>query len=112
MNGFPVNVIQFDNLKEFLKTQDSRYILKFDIDEESSVYYSVCSLNSCDMIIFCIDKKFNSEAIKFIDGKYVETNDVVNSIALANVNNDTFLVEILDSYFGEDEEKPKKKKKK
>ena len=104
-------MIEFENLKELMKTQDSHYILKFDLEDEQSVYYSVCSLNSCDMIIFCIDKKFNSEAIKFVDGKYIGTNDVVNSIALANVNVDTLLFGVLKDYFDDEPTHEKKKKK-
>lgn len=100
-DGTRVHVIEFENLREFIKIQNNHYILKYETnDEEEAIYYSIID-TSCFMVLaFAVDKNFKSENIRIEGDKIVPTNDLTgNTITLAKVGMDTFLEETLDAYY-------------
>ena len=89
IDGLSVYITKFKNLKEFLKINDSHYVLKYDIDENSSFYYSLIDSEHFTIIIYCIDKNFPEDYVKLDKGVLVGTNEIsTTSIALSNVVND------------------------
>lgn len=107
VDDIQVEIIEFPNLIELLKVQSANYILKYDIDDEKSVYYSIVSSASLELLIFCIDQNYKAGFLKFSNGKLLPAEDANVGVALALVENDTFLEKVLDKYYG----KPKKAKK-
>ena len=120
VDGNHVQAIEFENLLEFLKPNTNHYVLKFEIDEDTAVYYTIADGANFALLAFCIDKNFKSENVKIICGKVIEANDLGGTtITLAHVINDTFLSSVLDQYYNDEnceceecKEKEKKKKKK
>jgi len=105
VKGKMIEVMEFENLKEFLKTQASHYLLKYTLNTEEAIYYAIVPCITCDIIAFCKDKNYKSDYIKYNDGLITPCNDTTGpTIGLANIVNDTLLKDMLEEYY-----KPKKK---
>src|SRR4030065_1506044 len=103
VDGNHVQAIEFENLLEFLKPNTNHYVLKFEIDEDTAVYYTIADGANFALLAFCIDKNFKSENVKIICGKVIEANDLGGTtITLAHVINDTFLSSVLDQYYNDE----------
>jgi hypothetical protein len=108
IDNLKVEIIEFESLWEFLKLNTSHYILKYEIDEDEAIYYSVLDSNSFAMLSFCFDKNFKSESIKIENNKVCEhfAEPTGTSIVLVKVKADSFLTAVMD-YIFEEEEEPK-----
>jgi hypothetical protein len=111
-NGRHIDIMVFETLKELLKTQDSPYILKYDLDDDDSIYYTLVSTAYTEIVVFCIDKNYKGPIIKLQPGGEFSSVEEMgaNCISLAIVERDSILEEVLDSFA--EEETPKKRKKK
>jgi len=118
IDGINVHVIQFENLLEFLKPNTNHYVLKSELDDENSIYYTIADGANFALLAFCIDKNFKANNVKIESNKIIEANECSGTtITLAHIIVDTFLYSVLDEYFDDEEEceceehqkKPKKK---
>ncbi len=108
--GTRVQVIEFENLREFIKTQSSHYILKYEDGGEEAIYYSVIDTSHFVVLAFAVDKNFKSENIRVESDKIIPANELTgNTITLAKVAMDTFLEDTLEAYYNKPKEKCKKK---
>ena len=109
-----IEVIEFENLYELLKVEQTHYILKYELDEKDAIYYMISDGSKFALFGFCIDKNHEHENIKVENGEVISSQELTGTtIVTVNVKTDTFLNKVLEYIFAEEkEEKPKKKTKK
>ncbi len=108
VNGIKTEIIQFETLCEFLKPNTAHYILKYSLDYDKAVYYTVADGINYVLLAFCIDKNFNCERLKVERNKVMSADiETVNTIVIAEVWKDSFLDAVLKT-LDEPEEKKKK----
>ena len=108
INGIKTEVIQFETLYEFLKPNTAHYILKYPLDDDEAVYYTLADGVNYVLIAFCIDKNFKCEYLKVEKGKVIPSNtDIPNTILIAEVCSDSFLDAVLNALSAPEEEKKK-----
>lgn len=97
--GTQAQVIEFENLHEFIKTQGSHYILKYEINDDEAIYYNIIDCSYFLVLAFAFDKNFKSENIRVENDKVVPTNELTgNTITLSKVIKDTFLEDTMSTY--------------
>jgi hypothetical protein len=93
-----VELMRFENLREFMKPLTSHYILKHDISKTQSIYYSFIDSANFVIFAFCIDKLFK-DYIKIDGSKICEsTEQGGTTIVVANIIEDSLLKKIIKEF--------------
>jgi hypothetical protein len=116
IDNMPIELMEFDNLYELLKVEQSPYILKYAMNKDEAIYYMISDGPNFILLGYCFDKNFENENITQNNGQ-IQSSAIPTAVTIRTVNikNDTFLTKVFEAIYPEECEceecKPKKEKK-
>jgi len=113
IDGIRIEIMEFENLYEYLKPCTSHYILKYIVDKNEALYYMVEDSANYVLFAYCFDKNFSTEYVRIENGKVFPSETATGTtIVLATVAVDSLLETLLAELSKPEPKKPKIKVKK